>query len=62
MLMWVNKGIQAGSEYLSNLRIADDIVLICKISGEIKIMIGEPNSESFQVGLKMNKRNHKCHS
>ena len=45
------KGINIDSEYLNNLRFADDIVLVEAYGEEIQPMINELNIESRKIGL-----------
>ncbi|KAI8425563.1 hypothetical protein MSG28_011388 [Choristoneura fumiferana] len=53
-LEWSKKGIKIDTEYLSNLRFADDIVIFAKTSKELEIMIGELSNASKNIGLQMN--------
>ena len=53
-LNWENKGTRINGTYLSNLRFADDVVIIAKNSKELGEMIGELKEESQKGGLLMN--------
>lgn len=54
MLEWQNKGIKIDGEYLSNLRFADDIVIIADDLWKAKKMTMERQTATEKVGLKMN--------
>lgn len=51
---WTEKGINVNGERLTNLRYADDIVLISQSREELEEMITDLNRESQKVGLTMN--------
>ncbi|PZC75698.1 hypothetical protein B5X24_HaOG205730 [Helicoverpa armigera] len=53
-LDWTNKGLVVDGERLSNLRFADDLVLISDNIDDMIIMIEELKTESLKAGLKMN--------
>lgn len=53
-LDWSKMGININGEYLSNLRFADDIVLIAVDLDQAQIMLQQLNEEASKVGLKMN--------
>ena len=46
-------------EYLSNLRFANDILLLTNSADQLQKMIDELNAESKAVGLKMNQLKNK---
>lgn len=51
---WSKRGININGEYLSNLRFADDIVLLSNNKQELEEMIEELNDEGKKKGLSMN--------
>lgn len=53
-LDWKNKGINVNGEYLSNLRFADDIVLISENHKDLEYMLNTLDIESRKCGLQMN--------
>ena len=53
-LNWENKGVEIDGEFLTNLRLADDIFLCTETSQELQHMLQELSGESMQIGLKMN--------
>lgn len=53
-LEWEDKGINVDGEYLSNLRFADDIVIISDDLGEIGDMLRELHAAAKRVGLSIN--------
>lgn len=55
-LDWENKGINLNGEYLSNLRFADDIVLISENHKDLEYMLNTLDVESRKCGLQMNKQ------
>lgn len=55
-LDWEEKGININGEYLSNLRFADDIILVAETAEELQSMIEGLHKASLNVGLKMNKK------
>ena len=58
-LNWENLGIRVNGEYLTDLRFADDIVLISEKGEELQQMIEELHRESRRVGLSMNMKKTK---
>lgn len=61
-LDWDELGIRVDGEYLSNLRFADDIVLISESGEDLQRMIQDLHSESSAVGLKINMKKSKVMS
>ena len=53
-LNWENKGVKIDGEFLSNLRVADDIFLRTETPQELQHMLQELSNESRRMGLKMN--------
>ena len=53
-LNWENKGVKIDGEFLSNLRIADDIFLCTETPQKLQQMLQELSDESRQMGLKIN--------
>uniref|UniRef100_A0A914VH66 Reverse transcriptase domain-containing protein n=1 Tax=Plectus sambesii TaxID=2011161 RepID=A0A914VH66_9BILA len=53
-LPWDDRGINTNGRCLSNLRFADDIVLLANTADELQQMASELNDEAGQVGLKIN--------
>ena len=53
-LNWVDEGININGERLTNLRFADDVVLIAKSAEELEQMLDSLNTVSQEVGLTMN--------
>ena len=53
-LNWENKGVKIDGEFLSNLRLADDIFLCTETPQELQQMLQELSDESRRMGLKMN--------
>ena len=58
-LDWSKMGININGEYLSNLRFADDIVLMAvdldlMLPDQAQLMLQQLNEEASKVGLKMN--------
>ena len=53
-LSWERKGLNVDGRYLSNLRFADDIVLLSHSSNQIRRMLKELVAEARKVGLKVN--------
>lgn len=51
---WKDKGLQINGTKLSNLRFADDIVLISESMEELVGMIKELNEEGKKAGLSIN--------
>lgn len=58
-LNWEGKGINVNGVWLSNLRFADDIVLIAKSNNELTEMISELKEKSNEAGLTMNLKKSK---
>ncbi|KAK6043341.1 hypothetical protein COOONC_19154, partial [Cooperia oncophora] len=54
-LDWDDKGINVDGKKLSNLRFADDIVLISQNSAELQRMVEELNNVGKAIGLTMNR-------
>ena len=63
-LDWQEKkyGLCVGEAHLTNLRFADDIVLIAKSTGEPQQMMNDLTRESSRVGLNVNKAKTKIMS
>lgn len=57
-LEWSKFGININGEHLSQLRFADDVVIIGKNCGELKTMLHSLIEETNKVGLKLNAK--KC--
>ena len=53
-LNWENKGVKIAGEFLTNLRIANDIFLCTETPQELQQMLQELSDESRRIGLKMN--------
>lgn len=53
-LDWDKKGLRVDGRYLSNLRFADDIVLISGTKEELIEMLADLKRESGKIGLNMN--------
>lgn len=53
-LKWRKKGIKIGTQFLSNLRFADDIIIFAKTSNELETMIRELDTASKKIGLQLN--------
>lgn len=53
-LNWEEKGIRINGENLTNLRFADDVILVAKDLEELKTMLSELKVESQKHGLHMN--------
>ncbi len=51
---WEEKGIKINGQWMSNLRFADDIVLINQNADELKLMMMEDLCTCEKVGLKIN--------
>lgn len=51
---WETYGININGEYLSNLRFADDIILITESHTQLQEMISSLDEESQKYGLTMN--------
>lgn len=58
-LDWEEKGMNIDGERFTNLRFADDVVLVSEKCEELEEMINELNRESLKVGLKMNREKTK---
>ena len=54
-LNWDDKGISVDGKKLSNLRFADDIVLICNNSSDLQELIHDLNIAGRNIGLSMNR-------
>lgn len=54
-LEWSNKGLPIDGKNISNLRFADDIVLISKSPTELQIMVDELDDVGRSIGLTMNR-------
>ena len=54
-LDWSDKGISIDGKRLSNLRFADDIVLISTSSAELQQMVNELDAAGKAIGLEMNR-------
>uniref|UniRef100_A0A914VXU9 Reverse transcriptase domain-containing protein n=1 Tax=Plectus sambesii TaxID=2011161 RepID=A0A914VXU9_9BILA len=61
-LPWDDRGININGRCLSNLRLADDIVLFANTADELQQMASELNDDTDQVGLKINSNNAKTMS
>ena len=55
-LEWENFGYNIDGQNLTNLRFADDIILIAKTKAELQEMVQQLYNASKNVGLKMNKK------
>ena len=53
-LDWTKAGIKINGKYLSHLRFADDIILLCNSAKDFQERIEELNESSKMSGLKMN--------
>ncbi len=56
---WAGKGLLINREWLSNLRYADDIVLIAKNTSELEFMANELITECKKARLNINTRKTK---
>ena len=54
LLDWNGLGININGEYLTNLRFADDIVVLAETMDDLGTMLNDLSRVSQQVGLKMN--------
>ena len=52
-LKWEGKGLCVNGEYISNLRFADDLVIIAKEEEELINMLEELNEEGKKKGLEI---------
>lgn len=52
-LKWKSKGIDINWKKLSNIRFADDVVLLAGTRGELEEMIQELNEEGVKAGLEI---------
>lgn len=52
---WENVGVRVQGKWLSNLRFADDIVLISTNPTELQMMLNDLSRECAKVGLQMNR-------
>lgn len=53
------KGIKIEGKYLSNLRFADDLVILANSATELRILLQELSTQSKNVGLEMNQQKTK---
>ncbi|KIH61284.1 hypothetical protein ANCDUO_08448 [Ancylostoma duodenale] len=51
---WEDKGYLIDGKKISNLRFADDIVLVANNTAEMETMINEFNVAGLKIGLEMN--------
>ena len=53
-LDWEDKGYSIDGKKVSNLRFADDIVLVANSTAEMETMVNELNVAGLKIGLEMN--------
>ncbi|KAK6749451.1 hypothetical protein RB195_001826 [Necator americanus] len=55
-LSWEERGIRVDGGFLSNLRLADDIVLFSSSTNEAETMLNELNEAGKRIGLRINRK------